>query len=183
MLEVSIVEAVELTGQGEAIIAIDSQSTTRDHLQTPEVIAAGLFAPLNQLPLPASLATGDGGDGDVSKLSTVLAVVAVGCVAAVGLLLVIGTPDVDEADSPDLDQAAAGRELQQSLRGPDRSHEISVSPLGEIVRRDPETGAEVWRSAPLGEIEVASVDLNTVTVRKGDVLLRVSLTDGTFLPP
>ena len=78
---------------------------------------------------------------------------------------------------------AARLQLESSLQGPDRSEEISVSPAGEIVRLDLRSGDVVWRTSPLGDIELTSVDLNTVTFRKDGVVLRLSLADGTFLPP
>ena len=80
-------------------------------------------------------------------------------------------------------QLAERLALEAALQGPDRSDEILISPVGEIVRLDPASGGELWRTSPLGEIELASVDMNTITIRKDGTVLRVSLADGTFLPP
>ncbi len=79
-------------------------------------------------------------------------------------------------------------DLELKTRDDDRETRIAVSQAGEVVRRHPDTDLEMWRSEPLGNIEVFSVDPNSVTVvRKLEtgkqVKLYLSLSDGTLLPP
>lgn len=66
---------------------------------------------------------------------------------------------------------------------PDREIEISITDDNTIIRREPWTRRVIWESRPFDEVEILSIDPNTVTITSRGYRLFVSLTDGTLLPP
>lgn len=73
--------------------------------------------------------------------------------------------------------------LANSLKEPDREIEISITDDDTIIRREPWTRKVIWESRPYADVEVLSIDPNTLTITTRGYRLFVSLTDGTLLPP
>lgn len=66
---------------------------------------------------------------------------------------------------------------------PDREIEIAITQEHTLIRREPWTRRVMWESRRFADVEILSIDPNTVTIMTRGHRLFVSLTDGTLLPP
>ena len=84
-------------------------------------------------------------------------------------------PPLAESNRPTLDP--------NRFREPDRVIEILISERETLIRREPDTQDVIWESARFSDVEILSIDPNTVTIQTRGNRLLVSLADGTLLPP
>ncbi len=73
-------------------------------------------------------------------------------------------------------------DLAQLVTDPDRQVHLEMTPDHEVVRRLA-TGEVIWTAGPFRDAEVISVELDTVVILNGSRRLKLSLVDGTLLPP
>ncbi|NNF56442.1 MAG: hypothetical protein HKN03_18605 [Acidimicrobiales bacterium] len=121
-----------------------------------------------------------------------LAVGAVGIAAAASILVLTSTI-ADQADqslipgqsSQPLEEPASTTVSTAAdyVVEPDREIEISITDENTLIRREPWTRRVIWESRPFVDVEILSIDPNTVTITTRGHRLFVSLTDGTLLPP
>ena len=88
-----------------------------------------------------------------------------------------------EAPEPEEESPASTSEPPTLFVEPDREIEVLVTERDTLVRVEPWTGRLIWESRPFTDLELVSVDPNTVTAMSRGNRLVISLTDGTLLPP
>lgn len=113
--------------------------------------------------------------------------VAMGAAAAIGWPPAVTT---EETASPatttpiaTLTTTTTTPDLARLVTDPDRQVHLEMTADDEIVRRLPGTGEVIWTAGPFRDAEVVGVELDTVVILKGVRRLKLSLVDGTLLPP
>ena len=141
-----------------------------------------LLTPVFDLPVPDLEAT------NAQTGSNWLAVVALVAAGFVSVILLTSTTS-DQTAHPGLESAATTSSTAfrstaaNQFVEPDRDVRISITDADTLVRREPGTSRVMWESSPFADLEILSIDPNTLTIMTRGYRLIVSLTDGTLLPP
>lgn len=158
----------------------------------PDLSFNELCAPLLRIPVP------DFGTTPKQNVPKWLPVGALAIALVVSIMVLATTPKGQSALSPAeitptrIPPATTSSALPapsrptvnpDQFREPDREIEISITEEDTLVRLEPWTRRVIWESRPFAEVEILSIDPNTVTITTRGYRLFVSLTDGTLLPP
>lgn len=112
--------------------------------------------------------------------------VAVGAAAAIGWAPAVPSEETASATTmpiATLTTTTTAPDLARLVTDPNRRVHVEMTPDYEVVRRLPGTGEVIWTAGPFRDAEVIGVELDTVVIHTGVRRLKLSLVDGTLLPP